>query len=417
MRKVFSTVLVALFTLGILLTGTAQAAKYPTSTKHIYFNGNLITSPAGIVAPDSGHNTTFMPIWYVGYAVNKVGFGATWNGVNKTWKLTLPTGVKPAVDLSTINPGHGGTEIYVNGTLVQSVNTIASADPSTGHTTTYMPIFYVEKVLKYMGITSGWDGTTWTMTSQTQGQSAVCRTAPLAGVYHPSRLIVKDPCKTVSGTVESIRHEADKDYHINLKLDTKYANLINDKNVTLENGDLVVEVIPMDADKVHIPSVGEHITVTGAYVDDTHHGWMEIHPAWLIKGQGSTAYTAAEAAASVQTGVCGNGDPDCTDTSTGSTSTPTSTGVKDISVVSSTLNVTPGEYASITIKTIPGATGSIEVDYASGPSQSKSLVDKTADSNGLITWRWEVGTHTTSGEWPVKVTVNGETWTTNLVVN
>ncbi len=150
------------------------------------------------------------------------------------------------------------------------------------------------------------------------------RTNALAGVYHPSRLKVINKYETVSGTVIKIRDEPDKDYHINLKLDSQYANLINSKNVSSEQGDLVVEVIPMDANKVPIPHVGQHITVTGAYVLDKDHGWMEIHPAWLINGKGSASYTAAEASASVQAGLHGNGDDEEGTVQKSSTSTSTS---------------------------------------------------------------------------------------------
>lgn len=138
-----------------------------------------------------------------------------------------------------------------------------------------------------------------------------CRNQPLAGVYHPARLHVISPCVTVSGTVMAVRHEADTDYHINVQLDRQYAGLINQKNVVQEHGDLVVEIIPMDESRVPAPRVGEHVTMTGAYVLDSAHGWMEVHPAWIINGRGTSAYTAAAAAASVQAGVCGNGDSDC----------------------------------------------------------------------------------------------------------
>ena len=255
--------------------------------------------------------------------------------------------------------------------------------------------------------------------------SSLARSNPLAGVYHPYRLEVLSPLKTVSGVVYSIRHESDKDYHLNLKLDSQYANLINAKNISVEHGCLVVEVIPMDAGKVPVPSVGQHVTVTGAYVLDKDHGWNEIHPAWLINGQGSVSYTQAAAAASVLTGLIGNGDEQVTGTTTtsstiqippvsiGTSSDPATAGIK---VTSSNLNVTPGEYASVTVQTTPGASGTIEVDYESGPSKSTSLVPQTADSSGYITWEWKVGTRTTPGTWPVIITVNGKSIQVSLNV-
>jgi hypothetical protein len=54
-------------------------------------------------------------------------------------------------------------------------------------------------------------------------------------VYHPSRLIVKQPCIAVTGTIvdatnggkaDGVRHEADGDAHGWLKVDPQFANLL-----------------------------------------------------------------------------------------------------------------------------------------------------------------------------------------------
>jgi hypothetical protein len=115
-------------------------------------------------------------------------------------------------------------------------------------------------------------------------------------VYNPDRLQVIQPCISVTGTIDFIRHEADGDYHIGLKVDPQYANLPNSCNTTCangaEHGDLVVEpvcmTIPTQADAVGscvgyanpimTPPVGTHVEMTGAYVKDLIHGWLEIHP-------------------------------------------------------------------------------------------------------------------------------------------
>jgi len=44
----------------------------------------------------------------------------------------------------------------------------------------------------------------------------------------------------------------------------------------------VVEIVPADQAAVHIPTVGAHVRVTGAYVTDREHGWHELHPVWQI---------------------------------------------------------------------------------------------------------------------------------------
>lgn len=141
--------------------------------------------------------------------------------------------------------------------------------------------------------------------AQTVAKSA-CRTgSPLANVYHPYRLQVVSDCSTVAGTVETVRHEADGDYHIDLALDPAYTGMLDAANTTYQHGWLVVEIVPADepgctvgkppkpasgtynygictgADEI-VPAVGTHVFVTGPYVVDLWHDWTEIHPAWAI---------------------------------------------------------------------------------------------------------------------------------------
>jgi hypothetical protein len=100
--------------------------------------------------------------------------------------------------------------------------------------------------------------------------SPYCRSGdPLAGVYHPSRLVVKRRCVEVSGLAAEVRFEEyDGDVHVLLRTD---------------DGDrLVVEVIPQDRSVVPVPDEGARVTVVGPLVRDTKHDWDEIHPAWWI---------------------------------------------------------------------------------------------------------------------------------------
>jgi len=128
-------------------------------------------------------------------------------------------------------------------------------------------------------------------TATATGTSSVACDAELWDhVYHPDRLKVVDKCKTVSGTVESVRYEADGDTHIRLRVADP--SLVNQSNIEHQHGDLVLEQIcqrrvtqedAIDSCKgvphnQDIPHVGDHVTVTGSYVLDQAHGWMEIHP-------------------------------------------------------------------------------------------------------------------------------------------
>jgi hypothetical protein len=110
-----------------------------------------------------------------------------------------------------------------------------------------------------------------------------CRAgSPLAGVYHPQRLKVKSRCRIAVGTVEKVKPELyDGDIHIELRLDRGQDGLLSGGNARV-GGTLIVEIIPWDRARVLVPAEGERIEVVGPWVDDTAHGWNEIHPAWWI---------------------------------------------------------------------------------------------------------------------------------------
>ena len=138
--------------------------------------------------------------------------------------------------------------------------------------------------------------TTTTLTATANG----CDQSLWDHVYNPSRLQIIDSCKSVTGIIDSIRTEADGDFHIRLKLDSQFSNLINSANIKGQHGDMVVEPICINpvtqADaisscknyhqNISIPPVGTHVEVTGSYVlDKEHGGWAEIHPVTSIKQQ------------------------------------------------------------------------------------------------------------------------------------
>jgi hypothetical protein len=113
--------------------------------------------------------------------------------------------------------------------------------------------------------------------------SPYCRSGdPLAGVYHPARLVVKSRCRVAVGTVEVVRFEHyDGDVHVELRLDPGQDGLVSHGNERL-GGNLLVEIVPTDRGRVPVPRVGTRVSVVGPLVDDTTHGWREVHPAWAI---------------------------------------------------------------------------------------------------------------------------------------
>jgi hypothetical protein len=111
--------------------------------------------------------------------------------------------------------------------------------------------------------------------------SPYCRGGnPLAGVYHPVRLHVRSRCRVATGIVARVRFEDfDGDVHVELRPDDP--RLVNRGNDQV-GGNLVVEIIPQDRLLVGVPDPGARVSVVGAWVEDTKHGWLEIHPAWLV---------------------------------------------------------------------------------------------------------------------------------------
>jgi hypothetical protein len=111
-------------------------------------------------------------------------------------------------------------------------------------------------------------------------------------VYNPGRLQVLDSCISVTGTVEEVRKEADGDVHILFRLDQQFESLLNEKNISGQHGDLILEPICQgkvrQADAAEPcsrydgpyfePQIGQRYLVSGAYVHDADHGWNELHP-------------------------------------------------------------------------------------------------------------------------------------------
>ena len=131
-------------------------------------------------------------------------------------------------------------------------------------------------------------------------------------VYHPSRLLVKLDCVTVTGVIvdatagqshhqtDGVRHEPDGDTHGWLQVDSQFASMINAGNTSDEGGNLVFEIVchsPVtqpDAqsacagftDHTTILPVGTHVAITGTFVQEKNHKkWNEIHPVSRIQVQ------------------------------------------------------------------------------------------------------------------------------------
>jgi hypothetical protein len=196
-------------------------------------------------------------------------------------------------DPSTANPAIG--------TLLKGAKvTLVEAAPKDG--------FYH---VKTMGGKEGWVGATYLAAGIQEPTAELAAPLPSTGcdatlwdhVYNPQRLIVKQKCISVTGTIvdatngkrsDGVRKEADGDTHGWLKVDPQFKNLLNAGNMSDEGGNLVYEIVckfkasQPDAKgacpltyhtPVQLPAVGSHVQIVGSYVQDTNHAkWMEIHP-------------------------------------------------------------------------------------------------------------------------------------------
>jgi hypothetical protein len=74
-----------------------------------------------------------------------------------------------------------------------------------------------------------------------------------------------------------------------------------------------------------------------------------------------------------------------------------------VKVTSVSKSVRRDGTASVAIKTNPGATCSIDVQYKSGSATAKGLDPKKAGTTGSVVWKWKVGRNTTKGTWPIEI--------------
>ena len=125
-----------------------------------------------------------------------------------------------------------------------------------------------------------------------------CDTALWQHVYNPARLVVISECTAASGVISDPRPDDDGDMHADLILDPAQASMVNKRNLKKKNGGLVIEIVcsvqpkaPVAAIQacqgyhatLRMPAAGAHVRVTGTHVNDSHNGWLEIHPVSKIE--------------------------------------------------------------------------------------------------------------------------------------
>jgi|tagenome__1003787_1003787.scaffolds.fasta_scaffold20007719_1 hypothetical protein len=132
--------------------------------------------------------------------------------------------------------------------------------------------------------------------SQEKAPQGVCPppSQGLEGAWKPKRLLVLNPCQTITGTIDVSRVPQyisdDGDVHNQFAPDTQYQNLLTDQQET--HGNFVVELMPRDAGHLPVLPVGPKLTLVGALVYDTGHAWTEMHPVYGVCVEGGSCYSS-----------------------------------------------------------------------------------------------------------------------------
>ena len=80
-------------------------------------------------------------------------------------------------------------------------------------------------------------------------------------------------------------------------------------------------------------------------------------------------------------------------------------GILHLKILSFTEQVVPGKHAHLKLQGEPYHTYRLDVKYTSGYSEANGVGIKSANSKGIVEWRWKVGTNTYPGDF--KLTIHG----------
>lgn len=160
---------------AVMLRQTIVAAANPVTQDNIAWNDHVVGKAYGLWS----NGTTYLRVEDVIRAVRAAGQSVSWDGHT----LRIMPDRHHISHLGNIHSGGGDIDILLGGTLVQRVTGLQTADPATGHLTTFLPIWYVMQVLSRIDIHGRWDGSTWRLWDQSLFDTGVGRfVASRAGV-------------------------------------------------------------------------------------------------------------------------------------------------------------------------------------------------------------------------------------------
>ncbi len=142
---------------GIGRLDTRLLVKYPSAYPQYFtqvtLNTKTISQPIGFTY----RNTAYMPIYYIDSVFAALGFHSVWNGISQTWEISKPNVLTTQ---SALNAKTGTVSIFVNGKLAAAhIIRVVHIDPYSGQETTFLPIWFIQEILRSVGIANNWDGT------------------------------------------------------------------------------------------------------------------------------------------------------------------------------------------------------------------------------------------------------------------
>lgn len=153
---------------------------------------------------------------------------------------------------------------------------------------------YVVPALALGGV-AAWFGCGGSPNNPSQVSAPVCDPSLWTHVHEPSRLLVRETCRTVTGTLVNRHASADGDVVMLVTVDPEFESMLNAGNRTSLKGRLQVEAVCQApvlryaeaacagfTGTVTIPPDGSRVQITGSVVHDFNHGWIEIHPVSVI---------------------------------------------------------------------------------------------------------------------------------------
>lgn len=140
--------------------GTAVPFAMADTSSHSWFQLNVTVNGKTLSTPQAftQGTETYVPIFYMDQALNKLGYKTAWNGRIGRWTVTSSSDETAVLNAWANDLGSGNTGVILNDNVLTEIGTVTATDPANHHTTTYAPVSFVSDFLKSL------NAGTWTQT-------------------------------------------------------------------------------------------------------------------------------------------------------------------------------------------------------------------------------------------------------------